>query len=154
MGGITVSTRYNLTPAAVKEQLKIIKEQAALKADKSATYTKTEVDTALGELSDRINAAQTAAYKPAGSVTFAQLPAASEATLGNVYDVTDAFTTTDAFIEGAGKQYPGGTEVGVVLRDGAYKFNIFSGFVNYSAFARNSDFTEITAADIRGYWNE
>ena len=148
------TTRYTYTPAAVKEQLKIIKEQAALKADKATTYSKTEVDAAISELSDRIDAAQTSAYKPEGSYAFANLPAPSEATLGCVYDVTDAFTTTSSFIEGAGKDYPAGTEIGVVLRDGVYKYNVFSGFVDYSAFAKNSDFTEITASDIRGYWNE
>ena len=57
------------------------------------------------------------AYKVKGSKAFADLPSVSTATvndIGNVYNVTDAFTTTADFVEGAGKKYPAGTNVVIV----------------------------------------
>lgn len=87
-------------------------------------YTKTEVD---GKISS--------VYKPAGSVAFANLPTLSASVLGNVYNVTDAFTTTSDFVEGAGKSYPAGTNV-VVIDAGSstYKFDVMSGFVDLSGY--------------------
>lgn len=57
------------------------------------------------------------AYKVKGSRSFADLPSVSTATaddIGNVYNVTNAFTTTADFVEGAGKKYPAGTNVVIV----------------------------------------
>lgn len=57
------------------------------------------------------------AYKVKGSRAFADLPSVSTATaddIGNVYNVTNAFTTTADFVEGAGKKYPAGTNVVIV----------------------------------------
>lgn len=70
-------------------------------------------------------------YQPAGSVLFANLPAASAGTLGFVYDIQDDFVTTSDFIEGAGKAYSAGTNV-VVINHGTsslpiYKYDVLSG---------------------------
>lgn len=55
------------------------------------------------------------AYVAKGSVAFASLPAVRTADMvGFVYNVTDDFTTTADFIEGAGKKYPAGTNVVIV----------------------------------------
>lgn len=55
------------------------------------------------------------AYVAKGSVAFANLPAVRTADMvGYVYNVTDNFTTTADFIEGAGKKYPAGTNVVIV----------------------------------------
>lgn len=62
--------------------------------------------------------------KAAGSVAFADLPALSENVLGNVYNITDAFITTDEFIEGAGNEYPEDTNVAVVKAGDAYKYSV------------------------------
>lgn len=62
----------------------------------------------------RISAANARVYKPQGAVAFADLPVPAQANLGFVYNVTDAFTTSDAFLEGAGRKYPGGTNVAAV----------------------------------------
>lgn len=98
------------------------------KADASTVYTKAEVD---GIIS--------AVYKPAGSVAFANLPALSVSVLGNVYNVTNAFTTTADFVEGAGKKHPAGTNVVVVAHDNdgttEYKFDVLAGFVDLSGYA-------------------
>lgn len=105
----------------------------AAKADAATTlagygiidaYTKTEID---GKISS--------VYKPAGSVSFADLPAASEANMGKVYNVTTAFTTTADFIEGAGKKHPAGTNVAIVSTgEGTYGYDALSGFVDLSGY--------------------
>lgn len=79
---------------------------------------------------EEVNAKISSTYKPGGSKAFTALPTPAEAVLGMVYNVTDAFTTTATFVEGAGKAYPAGTNV-VVIKDGsAYKFDVLSGFVD------------------------
>lgn len=50
-------------------------------------------------------------YVSKGNSTFANLPTPSAETAGYVYNVTDDFTTTANFVEGAGKDYPAGTNV-------------------------------------------
>ena len=83
-----------------------------------------------------------AIYKPAGSIAFASLPALSADVLGNVYNITDAFTTTADFVEGAGNNYPAGTNVAIVdVGTGgshSYKFDVLSGFVDLSAYRTSS----------------
>lgn len=94
-------------------------------------YTKTEIDGMISSV-----------YKPAGSVAFASLPTLAAGVLGNVYNVTDAFTTTSDFVEGSGKNYPAGTNV-VVVNTGTssspiYKFDVLSGFVDLSGYVPTS----------------
>ncbi len=87
-------------------------------------YSKTEID---GKISS--------VYKPAGSVAFADLPAAGEANLGKVYNVTTAFTTTADFVEGAGKKHHAGTNVAIVSTgEGTYGYDALSGFVDLSGY--------------------
>lgn len=66
------------------------------------------------EVMATVNAKVASTYKAAGSVAFADLPAADKAHLGMVYNVTDAFTTTDTFSDGTGKSYPAGSNVVIV----------------------------------------
>ena len=87
-------------------------------------YTKTEVDGLISSV-----------YKPAGSVAYASLPTLASGVLGNVYNVTDAFTTDTRFVEGSGKSYPAGTNVVVVEpTSGTYKFDVLAGFVDLSGY--------------------
>lgn len=59
--------------------------------------------------------ALTGAYIPKGNSAFASLPATPTASMtGYVYNITDDFTTDARFVEGAGKEYPAGTNVVVV----------------------------------------
>lgn len=87
-----------------------------------------------GDTKDEINAKISSVYKPAGAVAFAELPSLSESILGNVYNVTDAFTTTANFVEGAGNKYPKGTNVVVVKVGDAYKYDVLAGFVDLSGY--------------------
>ena len=54
------------------------------------------------------------AYTPKGNITFANLPTPSANTAGFVYNVTDAFTTTQDFVEGVGNAYSAGTNIAIV----------------------------------------
>lgn len=93
-------------------------------------------------------------YKPAGSSTFANLPTPSASVLGNVYNVTDAFTTTDKFVEGAGNKYSAGTNVVVVNTTGStYKFDVLAGFVDLSDYAKTADFVELTNNEVQAIWD-
>ena len=102
------------------------------KADKGTTlasygiadaYTKTELDSKIS-----------AVYKPGGSVAFADLPAADEAHLGMVYNITDKFTSTAGFVEGAGTKHPAGTNVAVVKVGEEFKYDALAGFVDLSGY--------------------
>jgi hypothetical protein len=82
--------------------------------------------------------ALTGAYIPKGSLAFASLPATpTSSMLGYVYNVTDAFTTDSRFVEGAGIDYPAGSNVVVIDADTTgsspdYKFDVLAGFVDLS----------------------
>lgn len=102
------------------------------KADKATTLDGYGITNAYTK--DEINAKISAVYKPAGAVAFAELPSLSESILGNVYNVTDAFTTTANFVEGAGNKYPNGTNVVVVKVGDAYKYDVLAGFVDLSGY--------------------
>lgn len=117
-----------------------------------ATRTKQEIDKVKGEIPTRTsqitndsNFATTSGvesaiasqigrvYRPGGSKMFEELPEASAETLGYVYNVTNDFITTADFVEGAGKDYTAGTDVGVVeVSEGEYKYNVFANFVDTS----------------------
>lgn len=93
--------------------------------DEAKTYTDQQVAAQIGS-----------AYKAAGSVNFASLPELAANEEGKVYNVTDAFTTNENFIESAGNKYPAGTNVVCVDSDdaGTYKWDVLSGVVDLSAY--------------------
>lgn len=111
-----------------------VDEELAKKANASEVYNKGEVD-------NKIAGAVSSVYKPAGSVAYAELPELSETVLGNVYNVTDAFTTDARFIEGADKKHPAGTNVAVVKVAEEYKFDVLAGFVDLSGHATKEELT-------------
>lgn len=94
--------------------------------DEAKTYTDQQVAAQIGS-----------AYKAAGSVEFASLPELAASEEGKVYNVTDAFTTNENFIEGAGKKYPAGTNVVCIDSDdaGTYKWDVLSGIIDLSSYA-------------------
>lgn len=100
----------------------------------------TRATAAESSLRDYIDQEVTKVYKPSGSVFFADLPALAQSRLGNVYDIKDAFTTTSDFAEGAGKDYPIGTNVAIELINGTLKYDVLPGFIDTSDFVRNTDY--------------
>ena len=103
-------------------------EIAAVKQDLADNYdTSTEVD-------QKIAAKISSTYKAAGSVAFAALPALAAAIEGNVYNISDEFTTTEDFVEAAGTKYPAGTNIVCIKVGEAYKWDVLAGFVDLSAY--------------------
>lgn len=107
-------------------------------------YTKSEID---GKL--------TGAYKPKGSIAAAGIDSALlvAANYGNVYNVSEAFTTTADFVEGAGKSHPAGTNIVIVQVESAYKFDVLAGMVDLSPYATKAEITPLTSQDVQDIIN-
>ena len=103
--------------------------------DGSSTQTITAADLGLADV-----------YKPQGSIAFASLPATpNESNYGYVWNITNDFTTDSRFIEGAGKKYSAGTNVGVIEQDGQYYYDILGNFVDLSNYAKiDGNYQEMT----------
>lgn len=101
------------------------------------------------DVSTAIDSKISSTYKAKGSVAFVNLPALTSANEGNVYNVSDAFTTTSDFVEGAGNSYPAGTNVVIINTTGTtYKYDVLSGFVDLSAYQLSAELIAITNAEI------
>ena len=103
------------------------------------TYDGTSSNAQAGKaVKEAIDAAISAVYKPAGSVAFANRPTLSSSIEGNVYNITDAFTTTSDFVEGAGKSYPAGTNIVCINTatsgTAVYKWDVLTGMVDLSGY--------------------
>lgn len=97
------------------------------------------------QVQDAIKSAVSGVYTPKGSIAFASLPAPAAGNKGWVYNVSDAFTTTAAFVEGAGKSYGAGTNVVCVdVGSGSYKWDVLAGTI---------DLTELTADEVQTLWD-
>ena len=97
------------------------------------------------QVQDAIKSAITGVYTPKGSIAFASLPTAAAGNKGWVYNVTNAFTTTAAFVEGAGHSYGAGTNVVCVdAGSGSYKWDVLAGTI---------DLTELTADEVQTLWS-
>lgn len=110
-----------------------INDTLETKANVSDVYTQTQTDA-------KIAAAISSTYKPSGSLEFASLPTPSADNLGNVYNVTDAFTAGSTFIASEqGQKYPADTNVAVVEVDGSYYFDALSGFVDLTGYLTTTE---------------
>lgn len=104
--------------------------------------TSSQVETA-------INTKISSTYKAKGSVAFASLPSLTSSNEGNVYNITDSFTTTADFVEGAGNSYPAGTNVVIINTTGStYKYDVLAGFVDLSAYELSSNLVRVSNEDI------
>ncbi len=86
---------------------------AAASADTAQNYAVADTDSAkyYYEQARRISESFSGALRPMGTVTFANLPTLSATTSGNMYNISDQFTTTAEFKEGAGNTIPAGANV-------------------------------------------
>lgn len=64
------------------------------------------------------------ALRPMGTVTFANLPAVSSASAGDMYNISDEFVTTSDFVEGAEITEPAGSNV---YKTAAGKWDVLAG---------------------------
>lgn len=134
-GGVTVDTAMSST-STNPVQNKVVKSYVDTKV--SGLQTADQVQAA-------ISSAITGVYTPKGSIAFASLPTAATGNKGWVYNVTGAFTTTAAFVEGAGHSYGAGTNVVCVdAGSGSYKWDVLAGTI---------DLTELTADEVQTLWN-
>ena len=90
-------------------------------------------------VNENIKNAVSGLYKPAGGVTFAELPELSQSVLGYTYTVTDAFTTDNRFTDydtetQTGHSFPADTEVAVIVtgttENPVYMFNVMGGIMD------------------------
>ena len=97
------------------------------------------------DVQSAIAAAISGVYTPKGTIAFASLPVASAENRGWVYNISDAFTTTASFVEGAGHSYGAGTNVVCVdAGSGTYQWDVLAGAI---------DMTELTADEVQSIWD-
>nr|UVM91694.1 MAG: hypothetical protein [Bacteriophage sp.] len=86
---------------------------AAASADTAQNYAVADTDSAkyYYEQARRISESFSGALRPMGTVAFANLPVLSEVAGGSMYNISDQFTTTAEFKEGAGNTIPAGANV-------------------------------------------
>ena len=101
------------------------------------------------DVESAINTKISSTYKAKGTVAFANLPALGSSNEGNVYNVSDSFTTTSDFVEGSGKTYPAGTNVVIINTTGStYKYDVLAGMVDLSGYYTKVEQVAITNAEI------
>ena len=108
-------------------------------------YTKAEVDAKI-----------TATYKPKGSLAASDIVSSllAAANEGYVYNITEDFTSTADFVEGAGNTHTAGTNIVVVntAADGetaVYKFDVMAGMVDLSNYATKAEIAALTSQDVQ-----
>ena len=135
----------NLDEVALDNLAQEVKDIINGKADKATTlagygitdaYTKEETDSAITTAASKV-------YKFKGSVTFAELPTEGLEE-GFVYNIKDSFTTAEGFLEGAGKEYPAGTNV-AYTEDG---WDVLAGVYDFSDYLLRSELVDITEEEI------
>lgn len=138
---VMTQSQYNTTTKSPTELYMITDAQVdfnslANKPVVDQTYSGTSTNAQSGvAVKSAIDTAISSTYKASGSVAFASLPTLSSSIKGNVYNVTDAFTTTADFVEGAGHSYPAGTNVVCINTTGStYKWDVLAGFVDLSGY--------------------
>lgn len=90
---------------------------------------------------DSIATQVSSVYKAKGSIAdISALPTPDKAHEGFVYNIENEFTTTDQFVEGAGKTYPAGTNVVCINTTGTtYKWDVLAGMVDLSNYATKTE---------------
>lgn len=117
------------TKLAAKYQTKSITAISGLNAQ--------TVEGALDELLGKITGLPSAVV-PKGTKAFAGLTPQTDlaaANVGFMWNISDSFTTTADFVEGAGKVIPAGANVYVANPEaGVYKYDVFQGMVDLSNY--------------------
>lgn len=127
----------------------------ALANSGDAYQTESDVDA-------KIEAAVVGSLKPKGTIAFANLPALTAANLNNVYNISDSFTTTADFVEGAGHAHAAGSNVAIINigtdQNPVYKYDVMVGPTDLSAFwtsttGQNNTLEAATTTEINNILN-
>lgn len=136
-----VTTAANNARTGAVNDIKNLGYQTAANVDAKVNAAKTELQNSLGS-----------AFRAKGSTMFASLPAPASATKGDVWNITDQFTTTDQFVDGSGKTLPAGTNVvAVAVTAGdttVMKWDALTGMIDLSGYMRKTDITPASDAEI------
>lgn len=97
-----------------------------------------------------INQAVSTVYTPKGSLADIStlITLAASGKVGDVYNISSEFTTTNVFIEGIGKKYPAGTNIVLVEVEDEKKWDVLAGSVDLSAYVKSSEMVAITNQEI------
>lgn len=97
-----------------------------------------------------ISQAVSTVYTPKGSLadisTLTTL--ATSGKVGDVYNISSEFTTTNVFIEGIGKKYPAGTNIVLVEVADEKKWDVLAGSVDLSGYVEAADLVAITEEEL------
>lgn len=118
------------------------------KGYQTSSQVDSKIDAAMDEMQSSIDSAVSSAYRVKGSCAFADLPALTAAKVGDVWNITNAFTTTDDYVEGAGRKYPAGTNVVRVTASGKAKWDVLAGVTDLSGYWAKSELTAATDEQI------
>lgn len=108
-----------------------------------------KVSKAKTDMQAAIDNALTSAVTPKGSCAFADLPKPGKSVLGNMWNVSNAFTSTEDFVGGAGEGYPAGSNVVCVASGSAYKWDVQGGFYDLTAYVAKADVSLASVDDIK-----
>ena len=127
-------------------QLNYFKGKAdALYQTKSISATGISAETVVGALEELASSISSlpSAIVPKGTKAFSGLTPSTDlaaANVGFMWNISDAFTTTADFVEGAGVSIPAGANVYVANPStGVYKYDIFQGMYDLSGYALKSE---------------
>ena len=145
MASKKVSELTELLALAANDLFAVVDDSEVSEADKNKKLKlSTLLDAVNTEINSAVNAALVSTLKPAGSIAFASLPTPAVGNLGNIYDVTDAFETTSAFVEGSGTECPAHTNVYCVTpSEGVYKWDLLGFNLDLSGHALKSELPSV-----------
>ena len=134
------NTIYDLEDSTARDSINSINDKIPSGASSSDKLVKSSD---LGTAAGKDSTSTIAGPKTCAELTNALLVAANK---GNVYNMTDAGTTTADFKEGAGKPIRVGDNVGVYYdeTESKYMFDLLSGFVDTSGFQNKTMSSPIT----------
>lgn len=97
-----------------------------------------------------ISQAVSTVYTPKGSLADIStlITIAASGKVGDVYNISSEFTTTNVFVEGIGKKYPAGTNIVLVEVESAKKWDVLAGSVDLSGYVEATDLVAITETEI------
>lgn len=113
--------------SGIEKVSNLIPKKVSDLSNDSGYQTADDVNTAISSQVGRV-------YKAAGTLTFANLPELSATVYGNVYNISDKFTTDERFVEGTSVKHPAGANVAVVQIGEDYKFDVLAGAVDLSGY--------------------